>query len=204
MRRIGIDFDNTIICYDEVFLSAAKERGLLSPDFSGGKQGVRDAIRALPNGELAWQGLQGFVYGRGIAGATTFVGLDSFLKRARATGDELIIISHKTEHGHFDPDKVNLRQAALEWMRARGFFDPEGFGLAVENVYFETTRAEKLRRIAATRCKVFVDDLEEVLCDPEFPGAVERILLSDQPRTERAVPYKVCPNWHAIEEAVFE
>ena len=59
MRRIGLDFDNTIICYDNVFLSSAKERGLLRSDFSGAKQQVRDAIRMLPDGEIAWQTLPG-------------------------------------------------------------------------------------------------------------------------------------------------
>jgi hypothetical protein len=32
--RIGLDFDNTIICYDAVFASAAVERGLLPPGCS--------------------------------------------------------------------------------------------------------------------------------------------------------------------------
>ena len=64
--RIGIDFDNTIIAYDEVFCAAAKRRGLIAAEFIGGKQAVRDAIRLLPDGELAWQRLQGQVYGKGI------------------------------------------------------------------------------------------------------------------------------------------
>ncbi|WP_158812814.1 hypothetical protein [Methylocapsa sp. S129] len=203
MRRIGLDFDNTIICYDDVFLSAAKERGLLPADFHGGKQLVRDAIRLLPHGEVAWQKLQGFVYGRGIGGAQAFEGLGSFLKRTQAEGDTLFVVSHKTEYGHFDPDRINLRVAALNWMKARGFFDASGYGVAVENVFFESTRDEKLRRIAATGCNVFIDDLEEVFADPNFPPGVERILFSDRPAVAAAVQFKVCANWPLIEEAVF-
>jgi|SRR5579863_2226748 len=203
MRRIGLDFDNTIICYDDVFLSAAKERGLLSRDFSGTKQAVRDAIRALPDGEIAWQKLQGFVYGKGIGGAKAFDGFASFMKRAQASGDELIIVSHKTEYGHFDPERVNLRQAALDWMRGQRFFGADGFGIAIENIYFESTRAEKLRRIAATNCELFVDDLEEVLSDPDFPKTVDRILFSDRPVAAEAAPYKVCAGWPAVEEVIF-
>ena len=67
--RIGIDFDNTIITYDDVFRAAATASGLIAPGFSGNKQAVRDAIRLLPDGELAWQHLQGRVYGKGIGGA---------------------------------------------------------------------------------------------------------------------------------------
>ncbi len=28
------------------------------------------------------------------------------------------MVSHKTEYGHYDPDRVNLREAALGWMTA--------------------------------------------------------------------------------------
>jgi hypothetical protein len=52
--RIGIDFDNTIITYDDVFCAAAKRCGLIDPEFSGSKKAVRNAIRLLPGGELAW------------------------------------------------------------------------------------------------------------------------------------------------------
>src|SRR5580658_2601954 len=144
MRRIGLDFDNTIICYDDVFLSAAKERGLLPADFRGGKQLVRDAIRLAPDGETAWQKLQGFVYGRGIGGARAYAGFRAFLKRARAAGDALFVVSHKTEYGHFDLDRINLRVAALNWMKQQGFFDASRCGVAVEDVFFESTREEKL------------------------------------------------------------
>ena len=84
MMRIGLDFDNTLIDYDRVFLAAARERGLVAPDFTGSKREVRDAIRLLPDGELAWQRLQGHVYGAGIGGAVLFDGADQFLQRCRA------------------------------------------------------------------------------------------------------------------------
>src|SRR5258708_33248098 len=72
--RIGLDFDNTIIRYDDVFLQAARDRGLLGRDFVGTKQQIRDTIRALPGGEVKWQALQGYVYGSGIGGAALFPG----------------------------------------------------------------------------------------------------------------------------------
>ena len=57
--RVGIDFDNTIVTYDEVFCAMARRSGLIDPAFVGGKQAVRDAIRLLPDGELAWQACRG-------------------------------------------------------------------------------------------------------------------------------------------------
>lgn len=201
--RIGLDFDNTIIQYDEVFRQAAGQRGLISPGFPGSKQQVRDAIRRLPDGELRWQALQGYVYGKGIEGAVLFPGVADFLRRARAQGDTVLIVSHKTEHGHFDPDKINLRGAAMGWMEAQGFFTDQGFSMTPGNVHFASSRSEKLGRIADLKCDVFVDDLEEVLEDPGFPGGVRRILFSSQGATTNDVPYHVCRDWRSVEEVVF-
>src|SRR5882757_2518580 len=140
--RIGLDFDNTLITYDDVFLAMARERGLAASDFSGRKQAIRDSIRLLPDGELSWQQLQGQVYGKGVARATMFDGVGSFLRQCKRRNVPVVIVSHKTEFGHHDPERVNLRQAALDWMTAQGFFNE--YGIARENVYFEGTRQEKI------------------------------------------------------------
>ena len=81
--HIGIDFDNTIIGYDEVFCAEAKRNGLIDKAFVGPKQAVRDAIRLLPDGERAWQRLQGQVYGKGITCAVVMPGLEAFLERCK-------------------------------------------------------------------------------------------------------------------------
>lgn len=201
--RIGIDFDNTLITYDEVFRARALERGLIATGFRGSKQAIRDAIRLLPDGEYAWQRLQGHVYGSGITDALMFDGVQDFLIRCRNEGAVVFIISHKTEFGHHDSAHVNLRRAALEWMTARAFFKADGHGLPVENVFFESTRDEKIARIKDLRCTHFIDDLEEVLDDPTFPSDVSRILFS-QSGTTADSPYRVCPTWRCIQESVFD
>ena len=203
MMRIGLDFDNTIIRYDDVFREAAMQRGLVPAAFFGTKQQVRDAVRLLPDGEHHWQALQGYVYGKGILGATVFAGLDDFLCRARARGDTVLVVSHKTEYGHFDPDRVSLRGAAMEWMERKGFFAEQGFSLAPGNVYFASSRSEKLSRIGELACDIFIDDLEEVLSDPGFPGGVRRILLSEHAEKLGDLPYEVCRDWASIRETVF-
>ena len=40
--------------------------------------------------------------------------------------------------------------------------------------YLGLSDEEMDRRIAAARCDIFVDDLEEVLADPDFPAGVAR------------------------------
>src|SRR6266705_6859342 len=127
--RIGIDFDNTLIDYDRVFLAAARERGLVTADFLGPKRALRDAIRLLPDGELTWQRLQGYVYGAGIGGAVPFAGAAGFLRRCAAEGAQAFIVSHKTRYGHFDPARIDLREAARHWMIEQGILAPEGGGI---------------------------------------------------------------------------
>lgn len=198
--RIGIDFDNTLIDYDRVFLAAARERGLVSADFAGPKRAVRDAIRRLPDGELAWQRLQGHVYGAGIAGAVPCAGAVAFLRRCAAGRMPVFIVSHKTRYGHHDPARVDLRQAALDWMVAQGFFRPDCAPIRLDHVFFEDDRGRKLARIAALRCTHFVDDLEEVFADPYFPPGVRRILFS---ATRAACADAVCADWRQIEAVIF-
>jgi hypothetical protein len=197
--RIGIDFDNTLIDYDRVFLDAARELGLVPRDFAGSKRAVRDAIRLLPDGELTWQRLQGHVYGAGIGGAVPFAGAGAFLRRCAQDEVTIFIVSHKTRFGHFDPARVDLREAARGWMTAQGFFRA-GQGLPGDHVYFEDDREHKLARIAALGCTHFIDDLEEVFADPRFPAGVRRILLAET-GTECCDVH--CTDWQGVTAAVF-
>jgi len=197
--RIGTDFDNTLISYDAVFHTAARSVGLIGESVAPRKQAVRDAMRLAPGGELTWQKLQGQVYGAGIRDAVLIDGVDQFLRRCRAEACEVAIVSHKTEFGHHDPARVNLRDAAMGWMTARGFFAEDGYGIS--QVYFEGTRAGKLARIGALACDWFIDDLAEVFSDPAFPPGVRRILFSSAQGAPNCI---VCPTWRAIEECIFE
>jgi len=200
--HIGIDFDNTIVAYDEVFCAEAKRSGLISSNFVGRKQAVRAAIRLLPDGELAWQRLQGRVYGKGIFGAVVMPGVESFLRRCKAEGCAVSVVSHKTEFGHYDSDRVNLRKVALNWMAANGLLNAID-GVPPENIYFEGTRAEKLERISALDLTHFIDDLEEVLTNPGFPPRIKRILFAGG-QQRPAAAYTVCRTWQDVEHQVFD
>ncbi len=191
--RIGIDFDNTIAGYDGVFGPVARELGFLEDGINGPKTEIRNALRARgDDGERDWQRLQGQVYGKFMGRAEMIDGVDGFLSTCRDNRETVFIVSHKTEVGHHDPDRVNLRDAALAWMTDKGFFDADGFAIPKENVFFEATRTEKIARIKALDCTHFIDDLEEIFLDPEFPETTQRFLLG--------------PNtiWPGITEAIFD
>jgi hypothetical protein len=199
--RIGLDLDNTIISYDRAFAVAALERGLIPPHFSGTKQQIRDHIRTLPgqDGEIEWQKLQGYVYGTGIIHAEIFPGVMHFLERAREENATLFIVSHKTQFGHFDPERVDLRKAAMQFIRAKGVlaFIPEN------QVSFHATRTEKIEKIKFLGCDVFVDDLEEVLDDPQFPASVRKLLFTTAAGSV-AHAFDICRNWAEIENGIFD
>lgn len=171
--RLGLDFDGTVVVYDEVFHRHAAERFGLPRALPVNKTAVRDWLRSQPDGEAKWIELQGLVYGLKMAEAKLAPGLAEFLRAIRAAHIPVCIISHKTEFSVAEP-RVNLRAAALAWLEQNGFFTSDGFGLRREDVFFESTRAAKLQRIAAQGCTLFVDDLEEVLMEREFPKGVER------------------------------
>lgn len=201
-RRIGVDFDNTLISYDDVFAAYAADEGIVVEGEKRRKRVVRDSIRALPEGETRWQALQGRVYGKGIAGAVPVEGAIDFLRKCREAAWDVLLISHKTEFGHFDPDRVNLRAAAVTWLERHGFFEACS-GLSRVGVYWESTREAKLERIASSGCDLFIDDLEEVLCDERFPAGVERVLLADIGAGAADAPYVCCPTWAEVERHVF-
>ena len=64
--RIGIDFDNTIACYDSAFSEVCSEISLINDGVVRSKQEVKQHILKLKDGEKLWQSLQGQVYGKYI------------------------------------------------------------------------------------------------------------------------------------------
>jgi hypothetical protein len=173
--RLGIDFDNTIACYDTVFHRLAAAKGWLPPEPILSKGRVRDCLRQQGQ-EDDWTALQGHVYGPGMAEVTTFPGVADCLRGLIEAGIEIFIISHKTRVPYRGPAH-DLHQAAQDWLVLQGFFEKEKIGLPREHVFFELTLAEKLKRIAQQQCTHFLDDLPEVLAEPAFPQGVQRLLF---------------------------
>jgi len=60
---LGVDFDNTIVEYGPLMHEIASERGLIGCDHPKTKQGIRDTICRLPEGELHWRRVQSAAYG---------------------------------------------------------------------------------------------------------------------------------------------
>lgn len=198
---MAIDFDNTIIAYDRLFIVGARERELVSSDFAGTtKQALRDTVRQGRNGEFEWQALQAHVYGEGIGRAPPYPGSREFVVSAREAGVQVMIVSHKTPFAAARPGTANLQDAAREWLCANGFIGPEL--IAPSNIYFEPSRKQKLERIRALGVQIVIDDLIEILTDPEFPQGARRWLFTPGgPSGRLGSIYHFC-SWQAMREAL--
>jgi methionine salvage enolase-phosphatase E1 len=198
---IGIDFDNTIVCYDDIFHRAAVDQGLISKNVGVSKGSVRDYLRASGK-EDAWTALQGMVYGDYIKYAPPFPGAMEFLRKCNRLGIKTYIISHKTEYP-FLGITCNLHDAAHLWLENNGFYDQKKVGMNREQVYFELTKEEKLQRIAKAGCSHFIDDLPEFLEEPQFPAGVTRILFDPNRHYPVNGDYLHAISWKKVEKIIF-
>jgi hypothetical protein len=194
--RIGIDFDNTIVCYDQAFHRAARERGLIPADVTPTKGGVRDWLRTVGR-EDDWTALQGYIYGARMDLAAPFPGVRDFMRAAAKAGCEIDIVSHKTRHP-YRGEKYDLHRAALGWLEQQGFFKDASLGLDRDNVHLELTKEGKLARIGALGCDSFIDDLPELLGEPGFPADTNRVLFDPNDAAPDAPTYRRARSWCEI------
>ena len=199
---IGVDFDNTIVCYDALFHSVAAERGLVPASVAANKIAVRDHLRASGR-EPEWTALQGYVYGPRMAEADPFPGVRNFFRVCREHGVTIHIISHKTRHP-FVGEPYDLHAAAHDWLARQGFLSPEGAGLRPDQIFFELTKAAKLARIAACACTHFIDDLPEILNDAAFPPDTAQLLFAPSARATRPAGSNVYADWTELQSHLLD
>ena len=156
---IGLDFDNTIICYDEIFRLIGQKISFGSDITCVNKNEIRDHLhRAGQRDE--WTRLQGEIYGKFIMNAIPFEGALYTIKKLASRGHTIKIISHKTRHPYIGP-KYELRTKSRRWLKEKGFLEK---GLIKEdNVFFTSSLQEKLELVEQSGCECFLDDLPEVI-----------------------------------------
>jgi len=198
--KVGLDLDNTVISYDQAFQMVAVGWGLIRDDCLLDKRALRDKIREGLDGELVWQKLQGYVYGKGINMASLFPGVYRFLWRCQHRNIEVEIVSHKTEFGHFDPEKHSLREAATNFLRAKGLLDEKK--PFIKKITYKDNRDKKLNYIQQNNFDWFIDDLEEVLSTPELEqqkGILFKSKFSSVTNTNKIV----AQTWEEVSQIIF-
>ena len=189
---IGVDFDNTIVCYDKLFYKVALKKGLVPKNLTPVKEEIRNYLRRK-NKEHLWTELQGYVYGPCIFNAKPFRGIKNFFMHCKKRKICVYIISHKTLYP-FLGLKHNLQEYAHQWLEKQGFYGPK-IGLPKKDVFFELTKEENLNRIKKQKCTYFIDDLPEFLLEKKFPSKVTRILFNPNSKYKHNKNFQTFKSW---------
>jgi hypothetical protein len=204
--RIGIDFDNTIACYDGVFHAAALRRGLIPADLPRDKNSVRDHLNGSGRKDEFTE-LQGHVYGARMDLVSPYPGIADFIAAARRAGHELFVVSHKTRHPILGPPH-DLHAAARGFLEAHKVVGAGSCGISKGNDFFELTKEEKVARAASLELEVFIDDLPEILAMSGWPRTMRAILFDPDGRFPdgawRGRFFERYADWSAIGRALLD
>ena len=138
--RIGIDFDNTIANYDQVFQKVAIKHNFVPKKWKGNKKDLKKFV-IKTKGEELWKKIQGLVYGRYMQLAKVNQGFEKFLEISKILKTNIFIASHKTKFGHYDKKKILLRKVALNWIKNKNFYRKKN--ILKSNIFFEDTIEKK-------------------------------------------------------------
>ena len=199
MIKLGLDFDNTLIDYDEVFYKVAYQKGLIPKNIDKNKASVRKYLVG-ENREEEFTLLQGEVYGSKILEAKKSEGMFEILNLLKNKGVKLIIVSHKTIFPYAG-EKYNLHNAAKNWLIKNHFFDPNYLGMDEKDVYFEITKEKKIKRIHQLNINYFIDDLESIL--EMINSDIERILYNPNNIEPKLKGIKVINSWRKLPDLIY-
>jgi hypothetical protein len=195
--RIGVDFDNTIVCYDDVFYRMALAEQLIPAELPPDKTAVRDHLRAIGR-EDRWTAMQGLAYGERMAEAKPFPGFREFLSACSSKAFPVAIISHRTRQPIVG-QPCDLHVAAYRWIEANGFMDL----VSPDAIHFRETRQGKALRIREAGCTHFIDDLPEFLAEPLLPPNLHRILFDPARIVVSKAGLTVVASWTEI-QSIFD
>lgn len=198
MKKVGIDFDNTIVCYDLLFYKIAREENLIPKESPHSKIFIRDYLRRQDKDEI-FTTLQAEVYGKRILEACPSQGVLLAIKDLISKNYEVSIISHKSKYPYKGP-KYNLHNAAMLWLEKNNFISNNSEGLSEKNIFFNQTKNEKIEKIHSLGCNFFIDDLPEIL--NMIKGNVKKILYSPQ-NIKISENYFVLKKWDELSSIIY-
>lgn len=175
MIKLGIDLDNTIICYDKLIIRLIKKK---FPEIKINKSNNSKQIlkkKILKNyGNDEWTKLQGQIYGKKIQSAILFDGFNEVIEQLKESFD-IYIISHKTKYPAIGK-KINLRNAAKRLLKEKKISYCKNELIKSENIFFAETKKEKIKIIKQQKIDIFIDDLDQIL--KLLPNKISKIHFS--------------------------
>ena len=192
--KIGLDLDNTIINYDNIFYEVAYEKNLIPKYIEKSKNAVKDYLHI--NGKHKdFTLIQGQVYGTFLLRAKLYEGVKSFVNFMIQKGNIIYIVSHKTKYPILGP-KINMHEKALEFLNKKGIVNK--FLINKDNIYFEDTLENKINKIVELNIDVFIDDLPVVISNINLLNKTKGILI-DYGKKEVEGPH-IKHDWTSIQK----
>jgi hypothetical protein len=170
-KSFGFDLDNTLIDYSAAVEEYCRIK-TLTPCTNIGM--LRERLRKNNLSDYDWQLAQGWLYTEGLQFAQAGLGSVELCGYLVQEGYKLYIVSHKTSHTPDFCGKIALHGLANNWIKKSviaNYFEEK------DQIYYEPTRELKVKKIRELALNYFVDDLEEVFKESEFPVNTKRFLI---------------------------
>ena len=162
--KIGIDFDNTIVNYDNSFYQEGIKRKIfnINTPKKNSKNRLKKKLISI-NKEHEWTKIQGLVYGKNFDKAKPYKGsvkfINNFCKKKKF---QLFIITNKTLYPIIG-EKINLHNKSKKWIFKNNIFKGKNKKWIKKHVFFLKSKNEKIKKIIKLKCNYFIDDLTEIL-----------------------------------------
>ncbi len=201
MTILGLDFDNTLVCYDQLFYQIALEKGLIEKTIPAKKVAIRDSLRSRDM-EDEFTILQGEVYGLHIIRAEPAEGMLKALEEIHKRGIKMVLVSHKTKTPYKGP-KYDLHKAAKSWLSENNLLGASSIiNWTEKDLFFEETKVNKIKRINSCMCTHYVDDLQEILF--ELPSEVKKIHYNPDSIKNKKIDsdFQIMRSWSQLNQLV--
>ena len=170
-KSFGFDLDNTLINYSEAVAEFCRINSLpLCNDIGN----LKVMLRKFSDSDHEWQLAQSWLYTSGLEFAQLGLGSIDLISYLTQKGYHLYIVSHKTSHTPKFCGQVPLHDLANNWIKKS---EIASYFKETEQIYYEPTRELKVKRIRELALNYFVDDLEEVFNESEFPIDTKSFLI---------------------------
>ncbi len=191
---IGFDLDNTLIEYDNAFQLEAIKRGYGGKGGVHNKKEIRDYFNRIRKPEIFTE-IQAEVYGICIKKINISPLLNLILYELKKKKYKIYIVSHKTKYPYKGP-KYDLRLEATNWIEKEIAYKGDR-SIQRDNIYFESTKPDKIKRIKALGIEVYIDDLVEILND--LDKSIVGILYSPNGYVENWPKERTLTSWNLNE-----
>lgn len=178
---IGFDLDNTLIDYSKSVYIFTEENKLSSCST------IDELRQLLKRDEIVspeWIQAQSWIYTKGLKYAQIANGALDLIDSLVEDKFKVFIVSHKTNYCILDNIQIQLRANALTWIQNSRLSEYFKYN---RNLFFEQTRYAKVERIGRLNLNYFVDDLEEVFLERNFPTETVKFLFNSSKNFKRDI-----------------